>query len=230
MNNAFLHGYLSQPVYMQQPPGYLDPQFSNHVCKLSCALYGLKQALRAWFDRLSDFLLQLGFFSSPTDPSLFIFHSSHGILILLLYVDDMVVTGNNPNRIQWLIYELGTQFFIKDLGFLHHFLGLEVHKSGDDLFISQQHYALELLNRARMGECKPISTPMHAKRNHLTQLESLYFDPTLYRSLVGGLLYLIFTRPYLSYSVNFVCQFMHAPTISHYKLVKRILWHVQTTA
>lgn len=141
----------------------------------------------------------------------------------------MVVKGNNPNGIQWLISELGTQFLIKDLSFLHHFLGLEVHKSGDDLFISQQHYALELLNRAHMSECKPISTPMHAKRCHLTQLESLYFDPTLYRSLVGGLLYLTFTRLDLSYSVNFVCQFMHAPTISHYKLVKRILRYVKAT-
>ena len=82
---------------MQQPPGYVDSQFPTHVCQMSRALYGLKQAPRAWFDRLSEFLFTLGFYCSTTDPSLFICHSQNGILILLLYMDDMVVTGDNPS-------------------------------------------------------------------------------------------------------------------------------------
>ena len=124
VKNAFLHGHLSAPIYMQQPPGYVDPACPTHVCQLSRALYGLKQAPRAWF------------YCSITDPSLFICHSSGGVLILLMYVDDMVVTGDNPNCINWLLNQLAQQFSIKDLGFLHHFLGIEVHKIGHNLFLS----------------------------------------------------------------------------------------------
>ena len=102
-------------------------QLPTHVCQLSHALYGLKRAPRAWFDRLSEFLLALGFYCSIIDPSLFICHSQGGILILLLYVDDMVVIGDDPSQITWLISQLACEFSIKDLGFLHHFLGIEVH-------------------------------------------------------------------------------------------------------
>ena len=230
VKNAFLHGYLSQPVYMQQPPGYVDSQFPTHVCQLSRALYGLKQAPRAWFDRLSEFLLALGFYCSTTDPSLFICHSQDGILILLLYVDDMVVTGDNPSRITWLISTLASEFSIKDLGFLHHFLGIEVHRLPMGLFLSQHRYALDLLERASMSSCKPMSTPMPSKGRQLPTCDELYPDPTHYRSIVGGLQYLTFTRPDISYSVNFVCQYMHAPTMAHYKIVKRILRYVRGTA
>ena len=121
---------------MQQPLGYVDPAYPTHVCQLSRALYGLKQAPRAWFDQLSDFLLHLGFYCSIINPSLFICHSSKGILILILYVDDMMVTSNNPKCINWLINQLAQQYSIKDLGFLHHFLDIEVHKVGHSLFLS----------------------------------------------------------------------------------------------
>jgi hypothetical protein len=136
LKNAFLHG-LFEPVYMQQPPGFEDPHHPLHVCKLNRALYELKQAPRAWFDRLSSFLLSLRFFSSIANPSLFIHHSSFGILILLLYADDMVVTGNSPAHIQWLVTQLGNEFSIKDLGFLHHFLGIEVWRFDHGLFLCQ---------------------------------------------------------------------------------------------
>ena len=201
---------------MHQPPGYVDPIHPTHVCQLSRALYGLKQALRAWFERLSDFLLQLGFYCSISEPSLFICQSSHGVLILLLYVDHMIVTSDEPNWIQWLISQLAREFSFKDLGFLHHFLGIEVHRSTQGLFLSQTCYALELLDHAAMTSCKPISTPMPLKGQQLPINNDLYLDPTHYRSLVGGLQYLTFTKPDLSYSVNFVCQFMRAPTMAHY--------------
>ena len=111
---------------MNQPSGYVDPVHLTHVCQLSRALYGLKQASCAWFDRLTDFLLQLDFYCSIS-TSLFIYQSSHGVLILLLYVDDMIVTCDKLNWIHWLISQLAREFSIKYLGFLHHFLGTEVH-------------------------------------------------------------------------------------------------------
>ena len=134
---------------------------------------------------------------------------------MLLYVDDMIVTGDDPNWIQWLISQLAHEFSIKDMGFLHHFLGIEVHRSTQSLFLSQTRNALELLDRAAMTSCKPISTPMPSKGRQLPINNDLYLDPTHYRSLVRGLQYLTFTRPDLSYNVNFVCQFMHAPTMAH---------------
>jgi hypothetical protein len=230
VKNAFLHGFLSEPVYMQQPPGFEDSQHPLHVCKLNRALYGLKQAPRAWFDRLSSFLLTLGFFSSTADPSLFIHHSSFGILILLLYVDDMVVTGNNPARIQWLVTHLGHEFAIKDLGFLHHFLGIEVRRFDHGLFLCQTRYAKALLSRAHLEGCNPFATLMALHCRKLPPGDEMFPDPTHYRSIVGALQYLTFTRPDICYSVNYVCQFMQSPTVAHFKLVKRILRYISGTS
>ncbi|XP_041004069.1 uncharacterized mitochondrial protein AtMg00810-like [Juglans microcarpa x Juglans regia] len=114
------------------------------------------------------------------------------------------------------------------MGALHHFLGIEVTRDSQGLTLSQGRYARELLDRASMGECKPIATPMPIKgRTHAST--TAYCNPTYNRKLVGGLQYLTFTRPDLSYSVNFVCQFMHAPTMEHFQLVKRILHYVHGT-
>ncbi|KAK2985183.1 hypothetical protein RJ640_010472 [Escallonia rubra] len=103
VKNAFLHGYLSTPVYMEQPPGFHDPNFPSHVCRLKRALYRLKQAPHAWFERLSIFLLNLGFFCSESDPSLFTFHCIKGTLLLLVYVDDMILTGDTLEFLEWFI-------------------------------------------------------------------------------------------------------------------------------
>ncbi|RVX04761.1 Retrovirus-related Pol polyprotein from transposon RE1 [Vitis vinifera] len=190
VKNAFLHGFLNEEVYMEQPPGYTDPQFPQHVCRLKCALYGLKQAPRAWFHRFSSFLLKLGFHSSQADSSLFVYHSSLGTVYLLLYVDDMIITGSTPSLVHTFITRLSNEFSMKDLGDLHYFLGVE----------------------------------------HLFAEGTLFSDPTLFRSLAGALQYLMITRPDLSFSVNSICQFMHAPTEDHFRALKRILRYVKGTA
>jgi hypothetical protein len=103
VKNAFLHGLISENIYMEQPSSMVDPAYPKHVCKLHKALYGLQQAPRAWFDRFSIFLLKYGFFCSLTNPSLFIFHSNLGILILLLYVDDILLTGSSTTLVSFFI-------------------------------------------------------------------------------------------------------------------------------
>jgi hypothetical protein len=95
VSNAFLHSFLDEDVYMEQPQGFVDPNFPNHVCKLHTTLYGLKQAPRAWFTHLS--LLELGFSSSQVDPSLFIYHTNGSHVFILVYIDDIIVTGNNAS-------------------------------------------------------------------------------------------------------------------------------------
>lgn len=94
MKNAFLNVLLQETVYIAQPPGFKHKQHPQHVCKLNKALYRLKQAPRAWYDRFNSFLISKGFLSSQADPSLFALNSDGALIILLLYVDDMLVTGS----------------------------------------------------------------------------------------------------------------------------------------
>lgn len=138
VNNAFLNEILTETVYMEQPPGYVDPQKPSHVCRLRKALYGLKQAPRAWFHRFSTFLKSISFINSRADTSLFIFSHSFMLIYLLLYVDDIIITENNSNTIQKLVDHIHATFAIKDLGRLNYFLGLEVSYTNRGLVLSQQ--------------------------------------------------------------------------------------------
>ncbi|RVW54772.1 Retrovirus-related Pol polyprotein from transposon RE1 [Vitis vinifera] len=228
VKNAFLNGILHETVYMEQPPGYVDPRHPLHVCKLKKALYDLKQAPRAWFQRFSSFLLKLGFFCSRAYTSLFVFTMKDDLIYLLLYVDDIILTGNNPTLINRFISQLHSEFAVKDLGPLSYFLGLEVSYIPDGFFLSQVKYATDILARAQLLDSKPVPTPMIVSQR-LSSEGTPFADPTLYRSLVGALQYLTITCPDLAHSVNSVSQFLHAPTEVHFQAVKRILRYVQGT-
>ena len=116
---------------MEQPLGYIDPRFPNHICLLKKALYGLKQAPRAWFQRFSPFFIHLGFYCSRADTSLFIFHRQSDIIYLLLYVDDIILTGNNSSLLARFTCKLHSEFATKDLGSFSYFLGLEATPTTD---------------------------------------------------------------------------------------------------
>ncbi|XP_020208931.1 uncharacterized protein LOC109793876 [Cajanus cajan] len=162
------------------------------------------------------------------DPSLFISHTNSGSIILLLYVDDILITGSSTTLVSNFINLLQFEFSMKDLGPLHHFLGIEILPTDDGLHLSQSHYALTILERANMIDYKPMSTPLESKTK-FTSNHTLLEDPSHFRGLFGALQYLTLTRPDLSYSVNYVSQFMHAPTIMHFKMVRRILRYVKGT-
>ncbi|KAJ9705530.1 hypothetical protein PVL29_003532 [Vitis rotundifolia] len=149
VKNAFLHGFLKEEVFMEQPPGFRNEDLSNHVCKLNRSLYSFKQAPRAWFDRLSQCLLHLGFYCDKADSSLFILRKGQSIVLLLIYVDDIIVTGNDNNIISDLISTLSSEFSLKDLGSLHYFLGLEVKHLPNGLFVSQTKYTRDLLEHTK---------------------------------------------------------------------------------
>lgn len=114
VQNVFLHGLLQEEVYMSQPPGFIDSRYPHHVYLLNKALFGLKQAPRAWFDRFSMHLLHLGFTCSKADPSLFTLHSHRGTILLLLYVDDIIVTGSDQSHVSEVVSQLGREFSMKD--------------------------------------------------------------------------------------------------------------------
>ncbi|CAL9020273.1 unnamed protein product [Prunus brigantina] len=227
VQNAFLHGHLTEEVYMRQPKGFEDPSRPHHVCRLRKSLYGLKQAPRAWFHQFSEFLLQHGFVGSQADHSLFIYNS-HGVYILLLiYVDDILITGNQSNKVQSLITSLSKAFAMKDLGPLSYFLGIEVTRMPTGLHLSQNKYTCDLLIRAHLQDSKPCATPV-ASGSQLSVMDGIPLsDPHEYRSVVGALQYLTVTRPDITYAVNQVCQHMHQPTTVHWIAVKRILRYLK---
>jgi histone deacetylase 1/2 len=229
VNNAFLNGILEEEVYMTQPQGF-DSADSTLVCKLHKALYGLKQAPRQWFERLQGALIQLGFVSSKCDPSLFTYTTTGNTVYLLVYVDDIIITSNNPSLLQSLIDKLNQAFSLKHLGTLDYFLGIEVNQlPNGSLLLTQSKYIRDLLNRTNMLDSAPVSTPMQSTAKLSKTGSSALSDPFMYRSVVGALQYATLTRPEISYSVNKVCQFMSHPLESHWVAVKRILRYLKGT-
>ena len=212
---------------MSQPPSFADLSLLDHVCCLQKAIYGLKQAPRSWFQRLSNFLVQYRFVQCCADQSMFIFRQSSNIMILLLYVDDIILTGNTPSMLSSFVTNLGAEFELSDLGTLSYFLGLTATCSIGGLCLSQTKYTIDLLRWYAMTDCKPCSTPICAK----TQLYTLSGDPLSdvieYHQLVGSLQYLTFTRHDIAYAVNHVAQFMRAPQSLHLIVPKLILQYLK---
>jgi histone deacetylase 1/2 len=162
---------------------------------------------------------------------LFILRRTDVTLYLLVYVDDIIVVSSSSTATDSLIHQLGASFALKDLGPLHYFLGVEVRAQGSGLLMSQQKYASDLLQRAGMLKCTPVSTPM-ASFDKLSATDGTLLsseDSTHYHSIVGGLPYLTMTRPNLSFAVNKVCQYLHAPQFTHWSAVKRILCYIKAT-
>jgi histone deacetylase 1/2 len=228
IHNAFLNGVLTEEVYMKQPPGFVNSSLPSQVCKLHKSLYGLKQAPRAWYTRLSDFLLSIGFRASKVDTSLFILSDGTNIFYLLVYVDDILLTGSNSAMLHHLIQLLNSEFKLRDLGVVHYFLGIEVQSTGMGLMLRQHKYILDILTRAGMTSYKPVDTLVSPSKIILLPDHS-FSDPTQFRQIVSALQYLTFTRPDICFAVNRVCQFMHAPTDSHWAVVKRILRYLKGT-
>jgi len=231
VSNAFLHGFLSEDVYMQQPSGFEDARYPTHVCKLQRAIYGLKQSPRAWYACLSARLLQLGFVPSKADTSLFIFNQAGVQVFMMVYVDDIVIVGSTSVAVEGLVRSLSDTFPIKDLGTLEYFLGLEASYNSGGMTLMQRKYTLDLLHRVNMENCNPTSTPMVTTERLARDTGALLGteDSFRYRSVVGSLQYLTLTRPDISFAVNKVCQFLSQPTEVHWEAVKRILRYVKGT-
>lgn len=139
----------------------------------------------------------------------------------------IIVTGNNASQIDRLVSTLGSEFALKDLGGLHHFLGIEVISSGSDITLSQQQYVLDLLRRAGLSDAKPAPSPMSSTMQLTRESGTPFDDPTKYRQIVGALQYATLSRPDIAYAVNKVCQFKHAPTDHHWSAIKRILRYLR---
>ncbi|GJX89987.1 ribonuclease H-like domain-containing protein [Tanacetum coccineum] len=200
VKNAFLHGYLTETVYMHQPPGLTDSTHSDYVC-----------------------LLQ-----NKTDSSLFIFHKGPDTAYLLLYVDDIILTASSTSLLQRVISLLHAEFAMTDLDPLNYFLGISATRTTSGIFLFQIKYATEILEQAQMLNCNPCRTPIDTEKK-LGPEGSLVTDPTLYCSLAGSLQYLTFTRPDLSYAVQQLCLYMHDPREPHLNAMKRVICYLRGT-
>lgn len=228
VNNAFLHGDLQEEVYMKIPQGFSNNE-ENRVCRLRKSLYGLKQASRTWYQKFTISLLDIGYKQSYADHSLFTYQNNSKFVALLIYVDDVVIAGNDEDMIKKTKDHLNTSFSIKDLGPLKYFLGIEVARTDDGMVLSQHKYAMDILNDCGQLGCRPSSFPMEQNLRIDKCHESHKTDASLFRRLIGRLLYLQATRPDIAYAVNVLSQFVSDPREDHMNAVLRILRYVKST-
>jgi hypothetical protein len=227
VKNAFLHGDLNEEVYMHPPPGVDAP--SGYVCRLRRALYGLKQAPRAWFERFVSVIKAAGFTPSDHDPALFIHLSSRGRTLLLLYVDDILITGDDVEHISLVKQQLGEHFQMSDLGPLSYFLGIEVKQCANGYYISQTKYIQDLIARSGITDNRTTATPMDLHLQ-LRPTDGIPLpDPSRYRHLVGSLVYLTVTRPDIAHAVHILSQFVSARTSVHFGHLLRVLRYLRGT-
>lgn len=186
VSNAFLHGHLREHVLCQQPPGFVDAERPDAVCLLDKSLYGLRQAPRAWYTRFAEFVIKIGFRATQSYSSLFVYHRDGDIAYLLLYVDDIVLTGSSSRLLCSIVDQLRTEFAICDMGAVNFFLGIDVQRTADGFYLSQHQYAEDILERAGMANYKPVTTPIDAKGKLATDGAAVD-DAHSYRSLAGAL-------------------------------------------
>jgi len=189
VQNAFLHGFLEEEVYMKQPSGYEDKTKPHHLCKLDRSLYGLKQAPQAWYSRLCGKLQSLGFVPSKADTSLFFYWKGNHVIFMLVYVDDIIMASSSQEAVDALLRDLEKDFAIKDLRNLHYFLGIQVQRKKGELLLTQERYAFDILKRVNMQLCKPVKTPLNTIEKLLVTSGTRLGveDSTRYRSIVGSL-------------------------------------------
>ncbi|TYK08583.1 Retrovirus-related Pol polyprotein from transposon TNT 1-94 [Cucumis melo var. makuwa] len=230
VKSAFLNGVLQEEIYVEQLEGCEKQGERNKVYLLKKALYGLKQAPRAWYSKIDEHLLSLGFLKSLSESTLYVKHNGTSILIVSLYVDDLLVTGNNAYHIQNFKWEMMKMFEMTDLELMSYFLGIEIKQGQGEVFICQKKYAKEILKKFKMDECKAVSTPMNQKEKLCKEDGADKVDEGYFRSLIGCLMYLTATRPDILNVVSILSRFMHCASELHLKAAKRVIRYVKGTS
>ncbi|WJZ81440.1 hypothetical protein VitviT2T_001283 [Vitis vinifera] len=229
VKSAFLNGFINEEVYVEQPPGFQSFNFPNHVFKLKKALYGLKQAPRAWYERLSKFLLKKGFKIGKIDTTLFIKTKESDMLLVQIYVDDIIFGATNVSLCEEFSKCMHSEFEMSMMGELNFFLRLQIKQLKEGTFINQAKYIRDLLKRFNMEEAKTMKTLMSSSIKLDKDEKGKSIDSTMYRGMIGSLLYLTASRPDIMYSVCLCAKFQSCPKESHLSVVKRILRYLKGT-
>lgn len=203
VKTTFLNGLITEELYVKPPPGFpcSDP---SQAYRLKKALYGLKQAPRAWYSSIDSYLISQHLIKSGADPNLYYFEDGGKLTILLLYVDDVYITGSHDSHIASIRAYIQTRFDMSDLGLLTYSLGLEFLFSTSGILITQRQYLREMLTDFGMADCRPVHTPLAEKLKLIPDMSAPSTDPTTYQRMVGKLIFLTHTRPDLSHAVSLV--------------------------
>jgi hypothetical protein len=230
VKSAFLHGELVEQVFVDQPPGYIKKGSKGLVYKLKKALYGLKQAPRAWYNRIDNYFSKAGFHKCPYEHTLYIKTRGRGnLLIVCLYVDDLIFTGNDEDMFKVFKQSMMKEFEMTDLGKMKFFLGIEVTQSAGGIFICQRKFAREVLVRFGMDDCNSVQIPIIPGTKLTRDDGGAKIDSTYYKQMIGSLMYMTTTRPDLTYAVSLISRFMEAPTELHHQAVRKILRYLKGT-
>ncbi|RVW71674.1 Retrovirus-related Pol polyprotein from transposon TNT 1-94 [Vitis vinifera] len=230
VKSAFLNGVLEEDIYVEQPEGFQVSGCEDKVYKLHKALYGLKRAPRAWYSRIDAYLLQQGFKRSESEATLYVLKVQEEVqLIVSLYVDDLLVTGCNSKILKQFMVQMESEFEMSNLGEMKYFLGMEIHQCEAGIFISQQKYALKVLKKFHMERSKSVATPLVVNEKLSKNEVNIKADASIYRSLIGSLLYLSATRPDLMFSASLLSRFMNSPSKIHFGVAKRVLRYIRGT-
>jgi len=237
VKTAFLNGDLDEEIYMEQPPGTVEPGKEHLVWRLRKALYGLKQSPRMWYQKLEAMLNKHGFQRCEADHSVFVRRNATrgSVCIVAVYVDDMLLIGD-PADVATVKTALADSFEMKDLGAVHWLLGIEVKRTDDGFALSQSKYISEMLSRFRMENCHAVGTPMDVnarltrEMEPTTDAERREMSSVPYRSAVGSLMYaMVGTRPDIAAAVGALSRFMQNPGHAHWIAVKRVLRYLKGT-
>ncbi|KAK0588363.1 hypothetical protein LWI29_000056 [Acer saccharum] len=230
VKSAFLNGFLQEEVFVEQPKGFVDAHHPNHVYRLRKALYGLKQASRAWYERLTQFLVDNNYTRGSVDKTLFIKRDNDELFIAQIYVDDIVFGSTNNTKVQQFVDVMSLEFEMSLVGELSYFLGLQIRQMHDGIFITQAKYAKNLVKKFGLEKAKHCDTPMSTTLKLSKDASGKSVEQTLYRGMIGSLLYLTASRPDISFSVGVCARYQADPKESHLSSVKRIIRYVNGTS
>ncbi|RVX07779.1 Retrovirus-related Pol polyprotein from transposon RE1 [Vitis vinifera] len=226
VKSAFLNGILNEEVYVEQPKGFQDPRYPNHFYRLRKALYGLKQAPRAWLERLTSYFLKKGFMRGGVDRTLFIRRNDEVFLVAQIYVDDIVFGSTSSECALDFAKEMKNEFEMSMVGELTYFLGFQVKQLKDGIFLSQSKYARELVKKFGLELTKHFRTPLPTNLKLSKDESEKRVEETLYRSMIGSLLYLTTSRLDITFSVGMCARYQTCPKESHLIALKHIIRYI----
>ncbi|GJX74858.1 retrotransposon protein, putative, ty1-copia subclass [Tanacetum coccineum] len=238
VKTAFLNGYLNEEVYMEQPEGFVNPKYPNRVCKLKRSIYGLKQASRQWNKRFDDEIKKFGFTQNRDEPCVYLKASGSNVTFLILYVDDILIMGNNIPMLQDVKSYLGRCFAMKDLGEAAYILGIKIYRDRSRRLIGlcQSAYIEKILKRYHMENSKRRSIPMQDKlrlsksQGASTPAELKRMQNVPYASVVGSIMYVVrCTRPDVAFAQNITSRFQQNPGDLYWTTIKNILKYLRNT-
>jgi hypothetical protein len=229
VKSAFLNGPIKQEVYVEQPLGFQDKEYPNHVYKLHKVLYGLKHAPRAWYEFLRNFLIENAFRIGKTDSTLFTRKMDKDLFVCQIYIDDIIFGSTNKPLCDEFSKIMTDRFEISMIRELKYFLGFQIKQLEDGTFISQTKYTDDLLKKFGMDKAKPIKTPMGTNGHLDLDMGGKLLDQKVYRSMISSLLYLCAFRPDIMVSVCLCARFQASPKECHLRVVKRIMRYLVLT-